>query len=288
MSVFERMLGKLYGDPIKSELGYRRVYKYLDRYVKQLGKEMPEGKCNADVKIDKTIWVLWFQGIDKAPALVRRCYESVCENKPDDFDVVLLSEKNLDDYVKLPDYIWKKHKKGIISRTHLSDILRVELLYNYGGCWIDSTVYCSEKIPRYLIEGDFFMFRGSLHNKSVHKGSNWWIYAKQNIKLVRDMRELYFLYWKNEVKLRDYYLFHIMLSKLTDIDNGHRAMFFSMPYVNNSNSHVFYGKLGLGYDEKIWEHIKTISPIHKLSYKKRFIQGDLDTFYMRLIEKKLV
>ena len=38
----------------------------------------------------------------------------------------------------------EKKKKGIISRTHYSDLLRLEILGNYGGIWLDSTFFCTK------------------------------------------------------------------------------------------------------------------------------------------------
>ena len=32
---------------------------------------------------------------------------------------------------------------GQITKTHLSDLLRLELLIRYGGTWIDATVFCT-------------------------------------------------------------------------------------------------------------------------------------------------
>ena len=71
-----------------------------------------------------------------------------------DFNIVILCENNIKDYINLPDHIMKKYFEGKISRTHFSDILRVAILAQYGGLWLDSTVFCTdglfaEKIIKY-------------------------------------------------------------------------------------------------------------------------------------------
>lgn len=286
--LIDNLIGRLYGDPVKSELSYRNVYKYLDKYMSQLGKQTYTEKQNASVKENKTIWILWLQGMEHAPKLIRRCYESVERNKPDDFDIVLLTSENIHQYVDFPSYIWEKYEKGIITKTHFSDILRAALLCDYGGCWIDATVYCSEKIPDYMLNGEIFFFRGSLHNKSVLKGSSWWIYSRKKQPLMCDLKELLYIYWEKENVLRAYYLIHIMLSKLIDVNASHKKVFQQMLYVNNSNSHVLYKELSSKYNAEKWGTIKSISLVHKLSYKKKYILGDLDTFYMALTGNRLL
>lgn len=57
----------------------------------------------------------------------------------------------------LPNFILKKFENGYISITHLSDIIRVLLLYNYGGLWIDSTVLNISSINRKVFDSTFFL-----------------------------------------------------------------------------------------------------------------------------------
>ena len=56
-------------------------------------------------------------------------------------EFVVLDKTNISDYVRLPEYIEKKWKAGIIGNAQYSDLVRNELLIKYGGYWIDSTVF---------------------------------------------------------------------------------------------------------------------------------------------------
>ena len=38
-------------------------------------------------------------------------------------NVIVITEKNMYDYVSMPDFIIEKYKKGIISKTHFSEIV---------------------------------------------------------------------------------------------------------------------------------------------------------------------
>ena len=56
-----------------------------------------------------------------------------------DREIVLITQDNLFNYVQFPDYILKKWEAGVITNTHFSDLLRLELLIKYGGTWSDET-----------------------------------------------------------------------------------------------------------------------------------------------------
>jgi len=270
---------------IMQELEFSEVYCYLDKYVTKDVFKMYELVGASNVKKNQTIWVLWLQGMQNAPALVKRCFESICKNKPDNFDIILITENNLHKYITLPDFIWDKYNAGIITKTHLSDIIRIELLCTYGGCWIDSTVFCMETIPPFMLNGDMFLFKlaGVVAN-SVLKMSSWWLYAAQDNKIIHATRLALQEYWKNENDIKNYFLLHIIMSKLIDSDPACRAVFNSIPYYNSGNAHVLCGMLAEMYDPNMWEIIKYTSPVQKLSYKHRYLQGDIYNYYNAVLD----
>lgn len=288
MKLIDTVIGCLYGTAIKDELCYRRVYKYLEKYEKQNSQQELINVLNNEVKLNKTIWVCWLQGLETAPRLIKICYESIKKNKPKSFDLILITYKNMKDYISLPSYILQKHKRGNINRTHLSDIIRTELLCTYGGCWIDATVYCSNKIPEYMLSGNLFTFKWSLMDSSTLCMSSWWIYACREEKIISEVRNILYRYWKNENILRNYFLFHIIFSRVIKNDLINRETFENMPYCNNSVPHILYKKMKNEFEAKEWDIIKANSCVHKLSYKEKYLQGDIYNYYMRLMEGKLV
>lgn len=284
--VFEKWVGNIYGNPIKCELEYRRVLEYINRY--KLQRESTFEFVNKNIRPDKTIWICWLQGIENAPDLVKICIESVKRNLPDSFRIVILTEENFNDYIHLPLFILKKLNKGIITKTHFSDILRAGLLYLYGGCWVDATVYCSGKIPEYMLSGDLFLFQWSLMDQSVLKISSWWIYAKKNSGLFRDLRNLLYNYWEKEQNLMHYYLFHIMYSRVVDSNSFYQNMLKNVPYFNNSTPHILASKMAMPFDRQEWSIIKTQSKIHKLTYKNKILRGDIYNYYTALLQGNLI
>lgn len=272
---------------IERELKHSEVYRYLDGYMDKAIFTVDDLQGNASVRLGRTIWILWLQGMENAPRLVQKCYESVCRNKPDGFDVVLLTSENLDKYIQLPEFIWQKHRKGYIITQQLSDLIRLELLCTYGGCWMDATVFCSGKIPEYMVSDNMFLFKTSSMENVVLKMSSWWLAGGRSNRIFHATRKLLHSFWEKEEDVHDYFLFHIAMSKIIDQDTASGAIYRSIPYFNNGNPHVLMRKLEMEFDEKEWEIIKDISVVHKLTHKQRYLQGDIYNYYQALLEDRL-
>ena len=243
--------------------------------------------ANVSVLNDRIIWIMWMQGIENAPDLVKKCYNSICKNKPYDFRVILLEKCNIKEYITLPHYIWEKYDKGIITTTHLSDIIRIELLSAYGGCWIDATVFCGCGIPKYMLSDMFFFKLESILCNPVIKMSSWWLAADKNNRIIHATRHILKAYWENETQLRDYFLLHIIMSKVIDTDFACQEIFRSIPFFNSKGAQTLVESLDQQFYEKKWEIMRESSFIQKLTCKKHYIKGDLYNFYMALLEGKL-
>ena len=85
------------------------------------------------------IWTFWWQGEQAMPPIVRICYQSLLRNAGT-HPVHLITKENIDKYIEFPSHIMKKVRNGHITLTHFSDILRMCLLYQYGGLWMDATI----------------------------------------------------------------------------------------------------------------------------------------------------
>lgn len=215
-------------------------------------------------KNNRFVWFCWLQGIDQAPELVKKCYASVRISLKDR-NVILITKNNISMYADLPDYIMNKYKKGIISHTHFSDLLRVELLSKHGGTWIDSTVFC-RRIPEYMLDCDFFVFQNLKPGSdgSVLNCSSWFMTAKANNKIVMALRELLWEYWKKENKLIDYYLIHHFMEI---VSKRYHDEWLKIPKYPNSLPHILLLSFFEEFSAERYDIIMNNSPVHKLSYK---------------------
>lgn len=232
------------------------------------------------------IWICWFQGINEAPDIVKKCIESIEKNNPNK-EVVIITSSNLHDYVEFPKFIEEKWKSGVITHTHMTDLLRLELLIRYGGTWIDATVFCSSSnIPSYFFDSDLFFYqllKPGRDGNGIYL-SSWFMSAKTNNKILMATRELCYEYWKDNDTMLDYFLLHDFLSIVLEYypDDWKRII----PR-DNAAPHILLLRLFDQYDEQLWQAIKAQTPFHKLTYKFDADKENLaNTFYDVLIRNE--
>ena len=228
-------------------------------------EEFDENYVEKEHKASNKIWICWFQGMENAPELVKKCYESVVGNNPDK-EVVVITTENMGDYVTFPDFLMEKWKQGIITHTHMTDLLRLELLINHGGMWLDATVLCTGKAPDYFFDSNLFFYQCLKPGRDGHASyiSSWLMEAKTNNKVLMAARELCYEYWKNHNAMIDYFLLHDFMAIVLDKyeDEWKRVV----PR-DNATPHELLLRLFDPYDERMWNAIKEQTPFHKLTYK---------------------
>ncbi|HFU3701879.1 TPA: capsular polysaccharide synthesis protein [Streptococcus suis] len=260
-----------------------RLRKKYKNYILD-NKEMILQESSKREYSDK-IWFLWLQGIEQAPEIVKICYNSIHQNL-DNHELILLTDKNYRDFITFPDYIQEKIDLGIITKTHLSDLLRLELLTKYGGTWIDATVYISSSnFPNYMLKSDLFFFQKLKPGLDGNPRtiSSWYITSCSNNPILLLAKGLLFEYWKNNNYLIDYFLLHdfIELAIETYPDEWKKVVPFS-----SSTPHILLLRLFDEYDEEIWNSVKSQTPLHKLTYKYTTVDTQrLGTFYRKIIRK---
>lgn len=230
----------------------------------------------------RNVWVCWFQGMDQVPNVVRKCYESIKQNITDR-EIVLLTEENYKQYVQFPDHIQSKIRRGIISKAHMSDLLRLELLVRYGGTWIDATVYCSGQCPRYMLDSELFFFQNLKPGLDGHATSvsNWFITATHGNKILGMTLALLYDYWEKNDHLVDYFIFHVFFQMA--IETYSKEWKKVVPF-GNATPHILLLRLFEPYDERTWESVKGQTPFHKLSYKFTEEQAKKEgTYYKKVL-----
>lgn len=102
--------------------------------------------------IPKIIWMYWETG-DK-PIIIEKCIERVKLLNPDS-QVNVLSKENISDYLPM-EYVQKLYHNPNITPTHRSDVIRLKLLYDYGGIWLDASVLVNVSFDEIIIsDGQF-------------------------------------------------------------------------------------------------------------------------------------
>ena len=279
------MLCKLgYSDELLCHIELRNKYlrKLKKQYQSMLESFSYDRVTTKGIKSDN-VWVCWFQGLDYAPTIVKKCVQSIREHVGSE-NLTIITTNNVKNYVNLPKYIIEKWRKGIISNTHLSDILRLELLINYGGLWLDATTFVTGDIPQYIYDNDLFMYRLSDANDKAIRYNTWLMYATPDNRVLKMVRDLLYEYWKRENRLKEYFLIHLFITMVLE---KYPDDFDAMFRVSDSDSNILYlNYFNEPYCEETYNNIVKTTSIHKLTYKN-LDEAKQGTFYQHIIEDNI-
>lgn len=221
------------------------------------------------VETPETIWQFWDNPHGRmTPEIVKSSLESVDRFKGD-FKHKILNNSTLENYSDLPGYVLDKFRKGQIDYTHFSDLLRLNLLKNHGGIWLDATAYMTDFLPRYILEEDFFVF---LTDKLTHFPysfiQNCFIRSKKESFLCDAWYRMCIEYWKKETKKLDYFQHQLMFKALISNQPKAKNLFNKMPHVSEDGIQQLVGaNLLKKFDADEWEKIKKASFFQKTTYK---------------------
>lgn len=233
------------------------------------------------------IWIFWWQGYGIAPLLVKKCIDSAIKNAGT-HQVILITKENWKNYADIPDYIMEKVEKGIITLTHFSDILRMSLISEHGGLWLDATIFVSRKIPEYCFERPYFSIHYETSTSKIAKGK-WtgFCQAGQKNSLIHSFcRDIFFSYWKKYNKLIDYFLIdYVMLAGYNNI-SSFKELIDAVP-PNNQGIKELDKHFNEEYSNELLDSILSSSTFFKLNWKrgyKKEINGS-KTLYGYFLEK---
>lgn len=240
------------------------IPRYFKRYLPQTGG-VPERKV---IKNDggEKIWTLWLQGEENAPALVKACYRSVRRHCKQ--ELVVLDEKTVFDYITLPEKIIEKRRAGKIKNAHFADICRVELLYEHGGFWLDSTGFVTAPIPDWIVEADFFMFLTGHTGSPYSFVQNCFIRSRKGAYLLDAWRAMILNYWMNEDHNFDYFMHQLLFKTLVMNDERAKKYFAKMPHVDQDPTHMLWWDYkDKPFDKKTFDDVTSGAFFQKLTYR---------------------
>lgn len=217
---------------------------------------------------DYYIWVFWAQGTDDMPALVRACYNNLLK-RAKDTKVILLTKENLGLFLNLPVSVGNALEKGIIGYTHLSDIIRHSLLAQYGGMWIDATVWITSDVPVSMIKKTPFYSA-----KDSYRQSYWVSYllggSFLNESLFCFVRDMLIAFCEREKLWPDYLIQDFLIDYAFNHFPSVREAMLSCPNNNPKRSDLWI-RMNKVFDTKEYMMISQDNWFFKLSYKSHLV-----------------
>jgi hypothetical protein len=169
----------------------------------------------------RTIWILWLQGWENIPKIVELNLLSWKKHNKN-WNIELVSEKNLNKYIDLPEYIIEKRKNKKIKAY--SDIIRLALLNRYGGVWVDATVLCMHPLDNWIDDvirpNGFWMYSSTFATKGKSRGPCiWFIISMKPNYIIKKWYNEILKYWK-ENDTSEYFLTDKLFVDLKDSDTN--------------------------------------------------------------------
>jgi len=241
----------------------------------------------SNIKEDSIIWICWWDGEEAMPPLVKTCYNNI-KKYSGKHPVNFISKYNYKEYVSIPEYIIEKLNKNIITITSFSDILRAVLLYEYGGIWIDSTIFVLKEIT--LDNYQFFTqkvtsksasvtlsrFSGLLNPKAriynetlnISRWSSFLLAGTKHSIIFEYIRDIYYAYWKDHDDQIDYMLVDFIIALGYEYIPVMKSLIDNVP-CNLIQNFVLENILNNEYNSNCFEPLCN-TQFHKLTWKKKF------------------
>lgn len=209
---YKKTVRRLIGDSCD-----RSVMRYLEKYLPFI-KQYDFQESSEQVGPTSNIWVLWWQGYENAPDIVKTCITSIRKNAGS-HPVVLLDQYNYKQYITLPDHVLDSFEKGHMMYAGFSDVFRTSLLYKHGGIWMDATIYMLHPLDKAIENSTFYSLRaidGGPESFSLIMDS-WHLFflaCGRGNHIMRLLNDLLIEYWKYEETFIDYLLIDFFLTMI--------------------------------------------------------------------------
>ena len=257
---------KLYGSQLPK---HRAIISYLERNYKGLIDEY-QRKAFKDVKEEKIpddcpIWVCWFQGEEQMPPIIRGCLMTIRKHCGS-HEVKLITMDNLKEWLSVPVHILSKVKSGKITFIHFSDYVRNALLAEYGGIWLDATLYLTEDLkgwnyPFYTIKQN----RPADHVfVSEYRWTSFFLCGVKGNQLNSFVRDVFCSYIQKEQSLIDYLLLDYIIALGYETIPAIKSLIDNVPY---STPNLHYMQLDKPVDVDRLNEVCKDTFVFKLTYK---------------------
>lgn len=277
---------------------YNPYHKIVEREIRQTIMDMPTSVWNYKmtrndpILTDKIVWVMWWQ-VRGMPEFIKKNIDFMRSrlNKR----VILLTQENISDFINIPQSIESNFKAGKFAITTFSDYIRTKIIFEYGGVWLDSSIYVGidEEFLNNLnfFDHDLITIKGisDFGSKFIPKG-RWVIYClggrsgQMLFKFVNDCLTYYLL---NDKRIPDYFLTDYIfdIAYKNNID-GFQEKLNRVPS-NNINCERLSPIMNDKFDEVIMNKMVKNTKLFKLSNKVTYhsqTSNQDKTFYGYLYE----
>lgn len=213
----------------------------------------------------KIIWTCWFEGREAAPPLVEKCLSSWEWNNPS-WEFRCLDATSIERYAPLRQYIDLNRQS--LTAASLSDIARILFLHEFGGVWVDATLFCNRPLDEWLpgvMEEGFFAFAAPAPDRLL---SSWFLSAESDNYLISTWCRRTIDYWSTRSATDDYFWSHHLFGDICETDGRAAKAWSRVPKMSADAPHAlqFGGRMYRPAAE-VRNTIDWTTPVFKLTHR---------------------
>jgi hypothetical protein len=193
--------------------------------------------------------------------------------------VRLITQENYQEFLEIPSYMLEKVQSRHMGFAHLADYIRVKLLAEHGGLWLDATMFCSDTIPESCFTVPMFTCKSPRKKNGYVSESRWVTFClggwKGNV-FYRFLVDAFEEYWKTNPCAIDYLFFdYIILLAYERIDMVRRLV-DELP-VNTPHRDDLQTAMNAALPADAWESvIQPDTTLYKLSWRETYPETTTD------------
>lgn len=277
--------GKYLPDRLLRKISNKRNRKIQKRIIEILGEKeinnIPSNVISQGSKQGK-IWFCWMQGEKHLPEIPRLCLDSLRKHA-NGHEVIVLDSDNYNQYVSISAHVIQLYESKKLKQAHFADILRVNLLAQQGGLWIDATLFVTKDLPEDIFNMPFFSIKTPEIGYYVSR-CRWAVFClagqKNNI-LCQKVATFFNIYLSHTDLFVDYFMFDQFIDILYSHNPEISKMIDNIP-INNIHTHDLSPILIQPFDQLKFLELTRDTYLFKLSWKlysKEELMGNKDSYY---------
>lgn len=252
--------------------------------LQKLNRELGNFTIRYSNDFPKIVWQYWGQGKGTEPVIIKKCFESVDKFlEPCGFKIIRLDNDSICNYLGVESLLENIGSKKGFTYTAFSDLARCGLLYQYGGIWLDASIFLSG-IPKVLLSNNMVLFErdknSSIREKILYMSRNNYFRWGRNVRvnwlssvikapkedpLFGLMWKVLSRYWEEESEYTNYFLAQILF----DLIKNRSGILNNLMYImcNDLYPHQLQFMLQNKVDANKINKLLCDTTIHKLTYK---------------------
>ena len=217
------------------------------------------------MKYNRIIWSYWSGKMDKITKMCIKSWSKYAKG----WEIRILDEVSVNNYDIIAPASYDE-----LSHTTKSDVIRLSLLYQYGGLWMDASILLTEDLDNWLMDYEYHSYFGFGDTTGTNKFKR--NYIESWLLFVPNVNNRHILVWLqifNDILDTTPYNKHVAYRNKCTTDDNYYMMYQAYCYlVDNDEDFRYHFKLLKKdiYSQSSAKIVNYFKPLHKINKLVKF------------------